>query len=189
MVRNKKVERVHRALSSYLRPRLRKGVDIEFTSAFVGADDENIDRRIPAIIADVMALTASELAMDASEKDLFARMHAAIADEGETNVSMPEEIVKRILTFLQPKLTPDELRHVFELLMRQPQKALHDDGTIKPDVAEDAAARTAFAKRFPSAARIRIEPDIKPETSRHATSDPAAFFKRYPGAARIGQAL
>jgi hypothetical protein len=190
MINNRRVEKAHRALSAYLRPRLRKGVDVEFTSAFVGADDENIDARLPAIIDEVARLTHGELAMDASEKDLFARMHAAIADEGTTNMSMPDEIVKKVLTFLQPKLTPDELRHVFELLMRELPKALHDDGTIKLDTAEDARnAQGAFDQRYPSAKRIRIEPDIKPEQPRHATPDPAGFFARFPNARRIGQAL
>jgi hypothetical protein len=50
MIRNQKFEKVHRALSEFLRPKLRPGADVSFTPLFYGCDDTNIVARIDDVI-------------------------------------------------------------------------------------------------------------------------------------------
>jgi hypothetical protein len=178
-VQNQKVERAHRALAAYLRPKLRRGTNIEFTSAFVGSDDRNIAQRIPAIVADVMRLTHNELAQDADVAVASEKMRKAIDDQ---TCEVDESVVNKLMALLEHKLLPTELMAVREILTQQGKPSAFDPGG---SVAEDAAL--GFNQRFPHASKIKIEPTCAPEPQRQTPSaDPDAFAKRFPNAMRIG---
>lgn len=185
MILNRKTERAHRALSAYLRPKLRRGADVEFVSAFVDANDENIRRRIPEIIENVMRLTHGELAYDANPDDLHKRMRAAIDDEDQEKGNvMDDDVIRRVLQLLQSRITPSELAAVYKILTTpEPKPKPKPTGSLRM-TAEDA--RLGYDARFPSASRIGIEPACRAEPQRQMRSNPAGYFERFPDARRIG---
>jgi hypothetical protein len=212
-----KSQRALDVLERYIRPRMRRGVDFNARPLFYGIDDNNVARKLDDIIGGAIRLTTGDLALDANAPELKREMRKAIGESDRTIVAkssstkrapqnnpqepapdFEESKIEQVLELLQHRLLPGELAAVREMLLKPSRKsqARHPDGTeaIKEDYAEDAAARVAFEKRFPSAMRIVVEPTARPETPRHASPamderSVSDFFKRFPGAARIGQAL
>jgi hypothetical protein len=190
-IQNTKTERAFRTLNAYLRPKLRRAANIEFTSAFVGANDSNIARRIPQIVEDVMLLTHGELAMDADASALHRRMRAAIDDDGTPATETGDDVVDEVLELLAHKLLPHELAAVRQILTqrRTPSRKAAATQRNVGDVAEDIATQAAFDHRFPSAARLSVEPVARPERQpQPASGNLADFYTRFPSTRRIGLA-
>jgi hypothetical protein len=205
-----KSQRVRDTLERYIRPRLRRGVDFNAAPLFYGIDDNNVAGKLDDILGGAIRLTTGDLALDANAPQLKREMRKAIGESDRTvaktkrapenNPQEPpqgsefeEQKIAAVMELLRHRLLPHEMLAVRELLLKPSRKAhaRHPDGTTPttPDHAEDAAAISAFAARFPSAMRIKVEPDVRPETPRHLQSNAQEFFKRYPNAARILPAL
>lgn len=186
MIRNHRTERVHRALAGYIRPKLRKGVSFDATPAFVGIDDSNLMDHISHIAAAAMRLTANQLAFDANPHELHKKMREA-AVKNDDGTEIDEDIVNKVLALLEMRLTPTELQAVKQILVTPSKgKSAFNPGDVE---AEDSRlAFDAFAKRFPNAAKIRVEPTMKPAPApQQATpANPSSYFERFPDARRIG---
>jgi hypothetical protein len=186
-IQNTKTERAFRTLNAYLRPKLRRAANIEFTSAFVGANDSNIARRIPQIVEDVMLLTHGELAMDADASALHKRMRAAIDDDGTPAPEAGDDIVDEVLELLAHKLLPHELAAVRQILTQQRTPSRKGAATQRNDLGDVAEDIAAFDSRWPAAKRIAVEPVCRSERQpQPAPGNYSDFAKRFPSAARIG---
>lgn len=186
-IRNTKTERVHRALAGYIRPKLKPGAAVEFTGAFAGVDDDNLMQHISHIAATAMRLTANQLAFDANPHELHKKMREA-AVKNDDGTEIDENIVEKVLAMLEHKLLPSELMAVRELLISKPKgKSTFNPASL---TAEDARnMQAAYDARFPSAAKIKIEPTMKPAPQRQTQQpSPSDYFKRFPDARRIGVA-
>ncbi len=187
MIRNQKTEQVHRALSRYLRPRLKNNAAVSFTQLFHNVDDRNIAAHVEDIIGGAIRLTCGALAYDASPTELRQKMKQAIEADGTVSKGgeVDEDIVDRVLRLLESRLTPSELMAVRAILTKPPEKR----GEINM-VGEDARnARLTYDARFPNAARVKIEPTCAPAPQRQSPpANPATYFERFPNARRIGQA-
>lgn len=189
MVRNSKTENVHRALARYIRPRLRRGADVEFTSCFAGIDDSNVEQHISQIAAAAMRMSAGSLVYDGNPHELHKAMRAATNDDGSTKEAsseVDENIIDRVLMLLESRLTPSELQAVRDIL-RKPAKKAGGLNLVGEDARNARLAFDAYAKRFPSAARTRIEPALKPEQPPAAAAS-SDYATRFPSAMRIGLA-
>lgn len=191
MVRNTKTEKAHRALSQFLRPKLRPGANIEFTPLFVGVNDQNVAGKIDDVIGGAIRLTCGDLTCDAVVPELRRKLKQAV-DEPDGTISkeappVDEDIVDRVLRLLESRLTPSELQAVKAILTKPPKTKNYDPANL---TAEDARnARLAYDARFPNAARVKIEPSTAPAPQRQTTTpNPASYFERFPNARRIGLA-
>ncbi|HEY8124195.1 MAG TPA: hypothetical protein VIF88_02075 [Methylocystis sp.] len=188
-IRNTQTEKVHRALSSYIRPRLKNNGAVDFTKLFCSLDDRNIVDHIDDILGGAIRLTAGELATDASPSELRDKMTEAAKPDGTKKADnageVDEGVVAKVLMLLESRLTPSELMAVRDILRRPNKKKSAFDPSAT--TAEDAAlAYDAYAKRFPNGAKVRIEPVCAPEPQRAEAIDPAGYFERFPNARRIG---
>ncbi|MBG0800785.1 hypothetical protein IYW40_04660 [Methylocystis sp. H4A] len=185
MIRNTKTERVHRAIAKYIRPKLRPGADVEFTPAFAGIDDDNVMQHISHIAAAAMRLTVNQLAFDASPHELHKKMREAAVEPDGTKSGVDDDIVTKVLLALEHLLLPSELLAVRQILTaKSKRKSDYDPASL---TAEDARlALDSYTKRFPDAAKIRVEPTCAPAPQRHAASSASDYFKRFPSAQRIG---
>jgi hypothetical protein len=188
MVRNQKTKAVHRALSRYMRPKLRRGADIDFTPSFVGVDDSNIAQNLSHIAAAAMASAHDVMAFDANPHELNRKMREALHEDGTMKHDENDDVVAKVLALLEGRLTPSELRAVHDILTRKtPSRKAAAPSRGLEDVAEDAAARVAFDARFPSAARVPIEPVARPERQpQPSPGNYEGFFTRFPNARRVG---
>ena len=192
MTRTSKVERAHRVLAQYLDPRLQPGVSINWRPFLIGCDDRNVAQRIPEIVGAVCRATAGDLAMDSSVNELTRKLKEAVEPDGTKTEAPPvdEDIVNRVLLLLEARLTNSELLEVKRLLTEKKQRApAHNPEQIGEDAKSARLAFDAYAGRFPSAARIKIEPTCAPAPQRQMQSSSMSdYAKRFPGALRIGQA-
>ncbi|MGD9544332.1 MAG: hypothetical protein AB7F41_04885 [Methylocystis sp.] len=187
-VQNRKTINAHRALSQYIRPRLIDNARADFTKLFHGLDDTNIGDHIEQLIGGVIRTTAGNLAYDASPTELRDKLKKVVDEPDGTAKSeepqVDENIVAHVLKLLEARLTMQELLAVKRILMSPPKRQSYDPGN---QLSEDAA-QVAYDARFPSAARIKIEPTCRPEPQRETQSSPSDYAKRWPNAMRIGQA-
>ncbi len=190
MVRNQKTEKAHRALSQFLRPRLRPGAAIEFTPLFVGVNDQNIAARLDDIVGGAVRMTCGDLTCDVAVPALRAKLKEAVettpdGTKTETSNGIDQSIIDRILALLEMKLLPTELAAVRQILT-EPSRKQRGPLRNPEEIGEDA--QIAFDRRFPGAKRIKIEPSFAPAPQQHAASSVSDYARRFPNAMRIGQA-
>lgn len=190
MIRNQKTEKAHRAVSEYIRPKLRPGVAFDATPFFIGVDDRNIADKIDDIVGAACRTTSGDLVHDAVVPELKRKLNEAVNEPDGTTVKggeVDESIVDRILALLEHKLLPTELMAVRQILA-QPSKKQRAASNDLEEVGEDARnARVAYAARWPNAAKIKREPSYAPAPTQQTPPDVAAYFARFPNAARIGR--
>lgn len=190
-VRNQKVEKVHRALRDFLRPKLRPGFAFDATPFFIGIDDRNIADKLDDVVGAACRATSGDLAYDAVVPELRAKLKKAVQPDGTAKSETPKgevdpDIVDKVLTLLEARLTHSELMAVKQILLNPSKdKSSYDPGAM---TAEDAKnAKVAYDARFPGAARIRAEPAMTPAPQRQSPStSPSDYFRRFPSAQRIG---
>jgi hypothetical protein len=187
-IRNTKTKAVHRALSGYLRPRLKDNRAVDFTPLFHNLHDGNIAGHVEDLIGGAIRLTAGALAYDASPTELRQTMKQALRHEDGTTMKNEDgDVVEKVLELLAHKLLPHELAAVRQILTQRrtpSRKAAAASRDPEMDVAEDIAA---FDHRFPSAARLAVEPVARPERQpQPASEDYEGFYARFPSTRRIG---
>ncbi|MBG0796650.1 hypothetical protein IYX23_02925 [Methylocystis sp. L43] len=191
MIRNTKTEKAHRALRQFLTPKLRPGFALDCTPFFIGCDDGNIADRLDDVVGAVCRATSGDLTCDVAVPELKRKMKNAVEEDGtknETSNGVDQSVVDRVMALLEMKLLPTELAAVKQILT-QPSKKQRAASNSPEDIGEDAKnAKIAYAARFPSAARIKIEPVCTPEPQRQVTPDIDGYARRFPGAMRIRQA-
>jgi hypothetical protein len=210
MIANQRTERAHRALHEFLQPKLRPGFALDATPFLIGITDENIVAKIDDVVGAICRATSGDLVCDVSAPELKRKMKQAVEEPDgtskETKGEIDQNIIDRILTLLECRLTPSELMAVKSILMKPAKDQHQQRGAVRhPDeLGEDVMTkyvqpskkdRDDYASRFPGAMRIKREPACTPVPApmlavdgKQVTADPGAYFERFPSARRITQA-
>lgn len=121
--------------------------------------------------------------MDASVPEMHKEMQKAVAYEpAEKTANVDDNVVRRVLTLLQARLTPQELAAVFQILTAPPSKnqSRFDPGSMRAE--DERFAHFAFDSRWPNAAPIGTEPAcrVEPQRPKDSAGPPRSRAKPSP---------